>query len=64
MEYRIRYSKRGFYAEIGAYVDGDVMVEYKPGYYMPAFIVYESSRFDTIDEAKKYIAEKEAANGE
>lgn len=56
MEWRIRESGRGgFIAEKGTEVNVGIEAGYKPGCYMPAFIVYESSRFDTRKEAEKYI---------
>ena len=59
MEWRIRESVNGFYAERGGYVQPGTEVGYKPGFLMPGFIVSESSRFDTKAEAEAYIAEKE-----
>ena len=59
MEWRIRECGRGGYvAENGAEIKGGIQVGYKPGYYMPAFIVYESSRFDTKRQAENYIKRK------
>ena len=56
MEWRIRESGHGGYlAEKGIEVKGGTEVGYKPGYYMPAFIAYESSRFDTKRQAENYI---------
>lgn len=56
MEWRIRESKRGFYAEYGGYVQPGTVAGFKPGFYMPAFIVSVSYRFDTRKQAEKYIA--------
>lgn len=61
MEWRIRQSSRGWYAEYGAQVES-VEAGFKIGYLMPCFHVSESARFDTETEAKKYIAEKEHDN--
>lgn len=59
MEWRIRESSHGFYAEYGGYVQPNTEAGFKPGFYMPGFIVSTSFRFDTKAEAKAYIAEKE-----
>lgn len=59
MEWRIRESEHGFYAEYGGYVQSGTPTEFKPGFYMPAFVVYESSRFDTRKQAKAYINRKQ-----
>lgn len=56
MQWRIRESTRGFYAECGIQHNGSVEVGCMPGVTMPAFIVYESARFDTRKQAEKYIA--------
>ena len=55
MEWRIRESERGFYAEYGGYVRGGTPVGFKPGCYMPGFNVSESARFDTRKQAERYI---------
>lgn len=52
-EKKIRKSSYGDYVvEFGKTIN-PVKCEYKPGYYMPAFIVYQSSRYDTLEEAQK-----------
>lgn len=59
MEWRIRESSRGgFIAEYGAKIKSGVEAGYKPGCFMPAFIVYESVRFDTEKEAERHIKSK------
>ena len=59
MEWRIRESSHGgFFAECGATIKPGVKAGYKPGYFLPAFIVYESVRFDTEKDAEKYIQSK------
>ena len=59
MEWRIRESSRGgFIAEYGAKIKSGVEAGYKPGCFMPAFIFYESVRFDTEKEAERYIKSK------
>lgn len=58
MQWKIRESDRGFYAERGIQHSGGVEVGYMPGVTMPAFIVYESARFDTRKQAEKYIASR------
>lgn len=58
MEWRIRESTHGFYAERGSEVKPGIEAGYKIGFYMPAFIVYESARFDTRKEAERYIKGK------
>lgn len=59
MEWRIRESARGFYAERGGYVQPGTEVGFAPGYFMPGFIVSESARFDTKEEAAEYIERRE-----
>jgi len=57
MEWRIRTSSHGgFVAEYGAQVRSGIMAGFKPGCFMPAFIVYESACFDTEAQARRYIA--------
>ena len=56
MEWRIRESGRGVYAEYGGYIQPGMAAGFKPGFYMPGFHVSESSRFDTRKQAEKYIA--------
>ena len=55
MEWRIRESSRGFYAEYGGYIQSGIEAGFKPGFYMPGFHVLESSRFDTRGQAEKYL---------
>lgn len=63
MEWRIRESSRGFYAEYGGYVQSGIAAGFKPGFYMPGFNVSESARFNTRKQAEKYIKNKEQAAG-
>lgn len=59
MEWRIRESCRGdFFAEYGGRIESGIEAGYKPGYFMSTFIVSTSSRFDTREEAEKYIKRK------
>ena len=59
MEWRIRESCRGdFFAEYGGRIEPGVEAGYKPGYFEPTFVIYESSRFDTREEAERYIERK------
>lgn len=51
MEWRIRKSSRGFYAEHGVPNDGE---NHNP-FIMSPFIVYESIRFDTLKKATQYV---------
>ena len=56
MEWRIRESGHGgFVAEYGASHAGGVLAPSGIGCTMPAFIVYESARFDTRRQAEAYI---------
>ena len=55
MEWRIRESANGYHAERGCRHDGGVKPPIGNGYTMPAFIVYELARFDTMEQAKRYI---------
>lgn len=59
MEWKIRESSRGFYAEYGRYIQSGIEVGFKQGFYMPGFHVSESSRFDTREQAEKYIASRQ-----
>ena len=55
MEWRITENSRGgFNAEYGRYVKRGI-AGCKPGYFMPAFVVQESARFDTKRQAEHYI---------
>jgi len=56
LEWRIRQSRNGFMAEYGSYMQEGVLAGYKPGYFMPGFIISKSSFFDTKKQAEKYIA--------
>lgn len=58
MEWRIRESSHGFYAEYGGYIKPGISAEFKPGFYMPGFNVSESARFDTRKQAEDYIASR------
>ncbi len=42
-------------AEYGGRTNPDALAPSGIGHIMPAFIVYESARFDTKSEARKYI---------
>lgn len=54
---RIRESGHGGYiAEIGNEIKSGIEAGFKPGYFMPGFIVYKSARFDTLKQAKAFIA--------
>lgn len=56
-EWRIRKSSHGgFVAEYGGPVQSGIEAGFKPGFFMPAFIVYGSAHFDTEKEAKCYIS--------
>lgn len=56
MEWRIRESSHGwFVAERGIAHEGGVLAPTGIGCTMPAFIVYESARFDTRRQAEAYI---------
>lgn len=56
MEWRIRESGHGGYcAEYGVKHEGGVHLGFCNGATMPAFIVYESHRFDTENQAQRYI---------
>ena len=58
MEWRIRESSHGGYiAERGIAHQGGTRVGLV-GVTMPAFIVYESSRFPTLRQAERYVKEK------
>lgn len=59
MEWRIRESSHGgFVAEYGAEHTGGVLAHSGVGVTMPAFIVYQSSHFDTRKQAERYIKNK------
>ena len=58
MEWRVRESRSGFYAEYGGYIQNGIQAGFKPGFYMPGFHVSESVRFDTRKQAEKYIASR------
>lgn len=55
MEWRIRESQNGYYAEYGGYIQSGIEAGFKPGFYMPGFHVQKSSRFDTKKQAEEYI---------
>lgn len=59
MEWRIRESGHGrFIAERGMQTEKGTLAPNGIGYIMPAFIVYESTKFDTKKQAERYIAQK------
>lgn len=59
MEWRIRESSHGgFVAEYGGEIKPGTEAGYRPGFFMPGFIVQESARFDTEAQAKRYIEQK------
>lgn len=58
MEWRIIKTKSGYHAQYGGYVKSGTVAEFCPGFIMPGFIVQESARFDTEQEAKKFIERK------
>lgn len=58
MEWRIRESRNGFYAEYGGYIIPGTAVGFKPGCYMGGFNVSEDARFDTRKQAENYIARR------
>lgn len=57
MEWRIRKDSRTneYVAEYGGKVESQPVGEGRPGYYMPAFIVYNMACFDTEKQAKTYV---------
>ena len=55
MEWRIRESSHGGWVVEKGMEIKSVEVEYKPGYYMPGFMVYEMSRFDTRKQAETFV---------
>lgn len=63
MEWRISQDSRTneYVAEYGAKVESQPVGGGRLGYYMPAFIVYNSACFDTEKQAKAYI--KQHPNG-
>ena len=58
MEWRIIKTKSGYHAEYGGYVKPETVAGFCPGFIMPGFIVQESARFDTEQEAENYIERK------
>ena len=58
MEWRIIKTNSGYHAEYGSYVSTGLEAGYCPGFIMPGFIVQESAKFDTEQEAKKFIEGK------
>lgn len=55
MEWRIRHSSHdAWIAEKGLPIENQPC-PWKPGNFMPGFIVYEASSFDTQEQAKRYI---------
>lgn len=62
MEYRIRKCGHGgFTVEKGLPHEGGARIPGIIGYTMPAFIVYESSHFDTKRQAEAYIRRRQSA---
>lgn len=60
MEWRIRESGHGGYvAECGIQHSGGVHIPGIIGVTMPAFIVYDSARFDTKKQAQAYIRRRQ-----
>ena len=58
MEWRIRESSNGgWVAEKGIEIKS-AEAGYKPGFFMPGFMVYEMVRFDTKAQAEKYISKQ------
>ena len=56
MEWRIRDSSHGgAVAELGLQHDGGALAPSGVGVTMPAFIVYESMRFETRRKAEAYV---------
>lgn len=53
MEQRITKTNTGYHAQYGGYVKSGTVAGFCPG-----FIVRESTRFDTEQEAKKFIERK------
>lgn len=58
MEWRITKTNSGYHAQYGGYVEAGTLAGFRPGFIMPGFIVQESARFDTEQEAKNYIEKK------
>lgn len=54
MNWRIRKSSCGFYAERGMNVE-ESECALMPGFFMGSFVCDKSVRFDTLREAKAYI---------
>ena len=60
MEWRVRESSHGYYAERGSFVGENVPSLIGAGYFMPAFIVSESMRFNDRKSAERYIQKRKA----
>lgn len=58
MEWRITKTNSGYHAEYGGYIKPGTMAGFRHGFIMQGFIIQESARFDTEQEAKKYIERK------
>lgn len=58
MEWRIIKTRSGYHAQYGGYVEAGQESGFCIGFIMPGFIVQESARFDTEQEAKNYIERK------
>lgn len=58
MEWRIIKTNAGYHAQYGGYVKEGQEACFCIGFIMPGFIVQESAKFDTEQEAKKFIEGK------
>ena len=58
MEWRITKTNAGYHAQYGGYAEAGQEAGFCIGFIMPGFIVQESARFDTEQEAKKFIKRK------
>lgn len=62
-EWRIRETSFGdFMAEYGSRHEGGMLSHNGIGYTMPAFIVTEAARFDTRQQAERYIERMKEAS--
>ena len=54
LEKRNRKSSDGDYVvEWGRELKESIKCDFKPGYYMPRFLVYQSCRYDTLEQAEQ-----------
>lgn len=54
MEKRIRKSSNGDYVvEWGKELKESIKCDFKSGYYIAGFLVYQSSRYDTLEQAEQ-----------